>query len=688
MLKKFGPPALVLVLAAASTARSDEGMWTFDNPPTQLLNERYKFVLRPEWLEHVRLSSVRFNDGGSGSFVSKNGLVMTNHHVGLGCIQKISKEGKDYVADGYTARSATEEVPCTDLELNVLESYEDVTARILAAVKSGANDRDAGEQRRAATAVLEKECADRTHLRCDVTVLYQGSQYELYRYKKYTDVRLVFAPEQSIAFYGGDPDNFTFPRYDLDVALFRVYEGGKPLTPSHFLAWSAEGPHENELLFVSGHPGSTGRLETLSQLESERDVQYPLILHSLSRRRALLKKFSAGSVESARRAKAALFGVENGLKAITGYQTGLLNPNLMAKKAREEGDFRKAVAKDAALQKEVGEPWERIADAGKKANSRAKDFRYVGFSGSRLLQIAGQVVRLPAEKAKPNEKRLEEYRESGLASLEFSLYSKAPIYKDLEETTLADQWADALELLGPDHPFVKTVLNGKSPAEAAAAVVRGTRLDEPDFRKQQVAGGTKAIASSSDPMIALARRIDPMGRELRKFQEDEVEAPISRAAEKLGKARFAVFGKALPPDATFTLRLSYGTSRSYQAEGTIVPWKTTLFGLYGRSADFDDREPFKLPARWIQKKSALDLATPMNFVLTADIIGGNSGSPVINGAGELVGLIFDGNIEMLANRFVYADEKGRAVAVHSRVLTEAIRKVFDAPALADELMSR
>jgi hypothetical protein len=680
------PAALALFLAASLSA--DEGMWTLDSPPTKLLKERYGFTPTQEWLDHVRLSSVRFNDGGSGSFVSKTGLVMTNHHVGLGCIQKISTAEKDYVASGYVARTAAEEVPCPDLELNVLVSMEDVSTRVLSAIRPDASDKDAREQRKAATAKIEKTCSDETKLRCDVVMLYDGSEFHLYRYRKYTDVRLVFAPELAIAFYGGDPDNFTFPRYDLDVAIFRAWENGKPVAPAHYLKWSENGTKESELLFVFGHPGSTGRLATLAEMEFSRDIGYPNYLGFLGRRRALLQEYSKRSPESARRAKAALFGVENSLKAIGGYQAGLLDPAVMKKKAADEAAFKAAIAKDPETAKSVGDPWASVAGAYRKAASRIHEIQLVGFGGSRLLSIAGQIVQFVAEKEKPNETRLEEYRESGLASLEFALFSKAPIYRDFQEATLAGQWTEAAENLGAGHPFVKTVLSGKTPAEAAKAVVDGTKLDDPEVRRALVNGGRKAVEASTDPMIVLARKIDPAEREIRKFREDEVDAVVTRAAEKLGPARFKAWGKSVPPDATFTLRLSYGTAKGYAAEGTVVPWKTSFFGLYGHSADFDDQEPFKLPARWVEKRGALDLATPMNFVLTADIIGGNSGSPVVNTKGELVGLIFDGNIESLVWRYVYTDEKGRAVAVHSKALTEAIAKVFDAPAIANELIGK
>jgi hypothetical protein len=677
----------VLLLAGAVLPRpaaTDEGMWTFDSPPSKRLREAYGFDPTKEWLDKVRLASVRFNDGGSGSFVSKDGLMITNHHVGLGCIQNISTKEHDYVADGFLAPSRDQEPACPGYEVNLLTALEDVSARVLGAVKPAMSDKEAGEARKAATARIEKECADRTHQRCDVIPLYQGAEYHLYTYKKYTDVRLVFAPEQQAAFFGGDPDNFTFPRHDLDICIVRAYESGAPARPPAWLPWARKGAEDGDLVFVSGNPGSTARLETVAELESEREVIQPTLLKSLKRRLAVLKAFAAQSRESERRAKPQVFSVENSIKARDGGLRALLDAKAMAAKVEAEKDLRARYTADAEPAKGP-DPWDTIAAAQKKFDARFAEYRLMGFGGSRLLGIAGTIVRYGVEKAKPNDVRLEEFRDSNLASLENNLYSTATIYDDIEETTLADRLQEALDDLGKDHPYVKAVLGGRTPRDVAHEAVVGTKLKDVAARKALVAGGPKAVAASTDGMIALARRIDPFGREVRKFFEDEVDAVQKRAGERIAQVRFKAYGRTLPPDATFTLRLSYGTVKGYPAQGTLVPARTTLHGLYDRSGSFRNQPPWNLTPRWVEHKRDLDLDTPLNFVSTADIIGGNSGSPVIDRAGEFVGIIFDGNIESLALDYYYTDEKARAVAVDARGILEALRKVYDAGGLAQEL---
>jgi hypothetical protein len=677
----------VLLLAGAVLPRpaaTDEGMWTFDSPPSKRLREAYGFDPTKEWLDKVRLASVRFNDGGSGSFVSKDGLMITNHHVGLGCIQNISTKEHDYVADGFLAPSRDQEPACPGYEVNLLTALEDVSARVLGAVKPAMSDKEAGEARKAATARIEKECSDRSHQRCDVIPLYQGAEYHLYTYKKYTDVRLVFAPEQQTAFFGGDPDNFTFPRHDLDICIVRAYENGAPARPPAWLPWARKGAEDGDLVFVSGNPGSTARLETLAELESERDTLQPTLLKSLKRRLAVLKAFAAQSRESARRAKPQIFSLENSIKARDGGLRALLDPKAMAAKLEAEKDLRARYAADAELLKGP-DPWETIAGAQKAFEARFAEYRLEGFGGSRLLGIAGTIVRYGVEKAKPNDVRLEEFRDSNLASLENNLYSTATLFDDIEETTLADRLQEAVDDLGPDHPYVKAVLGGRTPQDVAHEAVLGTKLKDVAARKALVAGGPKAVAASTDGMIALARRSDPFGRGVRKFFEDEVDAVQKRAGERIAQVRFKAYGKTLPPDATFTLRLSYGTVKGYPAEGTLVPARTTLHGLYDRSASYRNQPPWNLMPRWVEHKKDLDLDTPLDFVSTADIIGGNSGSPVIDRAGEFVGIIFDGNIESLALDYYYTDEKARAVAVDARGILEALRKVYDAGSLAQEL---
>jgi len=672
---------------AALAAPFDEGMWTFDNPPLERLERDHGFIAGQDWFDHVRQSSVRFNDGGSGSFISPEGLVLTNHHVGFGAIQKLSSEGKDYVKNGYYAATKDAELKCQDMELNVLVSIEDVTKTIAGAVASHAPPKEANDQRKAAIARLEKEETEKTGLRCNVITLYQGGEYALYRFKKYTDVRLVFAPEEQIAFFGGDPDNFNFPRHDLDMAIFRVYEDGKPASTPHYLRWSVEGPKVNDLVFVSGHPGSTERLKTIAQLEYQRDVAYPFQLKSFERRLGVLKAFSAKSEESARRAKSQLRSIENTVKARRGEFQGLSDERLMERKADEEKKLRDYVGAHPDLSKEAGGAWDDVARARVKAKSIFVRSSFSTFRGSRLLAIAGSIVRLTAELEKKNEDRLEEYGDAKLDSLKLSLFSPAPIYGDLEETTLTDAFAEALEALGAGDPYVKATLDGKTPAAAAKAAVAGTKLFDAKARKELVDGGRKAVEASDDPMILLARRIDPISRELRKTTEDEIESVETVAGDRIAKARFQAYGRTVYPDATFTLRLAYGTVKGYTtAAGYEVPPFTTFHGLFERSGAFGNSGPFAIPARWTERKQAIRHETPFNFACTCDIIGGNSGSPAVNAKGELVGLIFDGNIESLVARFIYDDVVGRAVCVDSAAMLEAMRGIYQAEALVQEIL--
>jgi hypothetical protein len=677
---------LALLLFTAAPLAADEGMWTFDNPPLARLKEVYGFTPTPAWLDKVRLASVRFNDGGSGSFVSPDGLMITNHHVGMACIQNLSSAETDYVSSGYLTASRDKEPACPGYEVNVLMSTEDVSALVLGAVKPAMSDKEAGEARKAAIASVETECAARTGLRCEVVTLYQGSEFQLYRYKKYTDVRLVFAPEMQAAFFGGDDDNFTFPRHCLDVAFFRAYENGRPVKPAAYLPWSRRGVKEGDLVFVSGNPGSTSRLDTVAELESTRDVDLPAILKAIRRRIALLRAYAARGPEQKRRSQGTLLAHTNAEKAFAGAYAALQDARLMARKAADEKALRDKVAADSTLAREVGDPWSTVAAAQKKADARHEESQLVRFRGTRLLEIAGQIVRYAVETKKPNGVRLSEYVDSNLESLRNLLLSPAPIYEDLEEATLADQLQDALQTLGKDHPFVKAALGAKSPAEVAREAVAGTKLASVEARKALLEGGAAAVEASTDSMIALARRIDSPAREVRKFFEDEVTAPITRAGERIARARWKLYGKTLNPDATFTLRLSYGAVKGYPAEGTQVAPFTTFYGLYDRSAAFGNRPPWDLAKRFGERKAAVDLGTSFNFVSTADIIGGNSGSPTIDREGEFVGIIFDGNIESLALDYFYTEEQSRALSVDSRGILEALRKVYEASALADELV--
>ncbi len=663
----------------------DEGMWTFDNPPEKQIQEKYGFAITRQWLDHVRLASVRFNDGGSGSFVSPHGLVLTNHHVALGQLQKVSTPKKNYVDGGFYARSAAEEMKCPDLELNVLISMQNVTRQVQGAVKPGMSDKDALQARKSEIARIDKESLTSTGLRSDVVALYAGGEYWLYRYKKYTDVRLVFAPEQQIAFFGGDPDNFTYPRHDLDMALFRVYENGKPVESKDFLRFNPRGAQTGELVFVSGNPGSTDRLSTMIQIEDERDYFIPEILKLIRRRLNVLRRYGEAGAEQMRQAKSQIFGLENSLKAYLGEYNGLLDKTLMARKRKEEADFRARIAANPKLEKEYGSAWDEIATAKKKELSRYKEHQYRSLRASRLAGLATSIVQYVAEVKKPDGQRLDGFHDSELDSLGFRLFSPAPIYPKMEIALLTDSLQESLDELGSEDPFVKTALNGRPPAEVARQVIEGTKLADPAFRKTLVDGGQAVVDASNDPMIALARKLDPIIREAKKWREDNVESVLTTAGEKIGQARFTVYGKSVYPDATFTLRLTYGTVKGYPMNGTEAPPKTTFYGLFDRSLGFDGKPPFQLPARYSERKGRLDLSTPLNFVNTCDIIGGNSGSPVINKNAEIVGLIFDGNIESLVGDYVYDEENNRAVAVHTAAMIEALRKLYDAGALANEL---
>jgi hypothetical protein len=669
-------------------AKADEGMWTFDNPPLAQLKEKYGFTPTPAWLDHLRMSSVRFNDGGSGSFVSARGLVLTNHHVAFGQLQKVSTPQTNYVADGFYAKTAAEELKCPDLELNVLVSMENVTSRVQAAAPAGTNPAQALEARKKAIAAIEQESTAATSLRSDVVSLYQSSEYWLYRYKKYTDVRLVFAPEQQAAFFGGDPDNFTFPRYDFDVALFRVYENNAPVASRDFLKWSAKGAADGELVFVSGHPGSTDRLDTAAQLETERDLVYPISIAVINRRLAVLRQYSAQGAEQARQAANTLFSLENALKAYTGEFQGLNDVNLFEKKRTEERQFRAKIDANREWKTAYGGAWEAIEAAERINRNIYKANRFQQLRGSSLAGLASTLVRYIEEQPKPDSERLAGYHDSQLPALELQLFSPAPVYPALDEVMLADALQESLEQLGASDPFNVAVLKGRTPAAVAKEAIGGTKLGDPAARKALVASGVSGLSTSTDPLVVLARVADGFSRKNQKMLDDRVTSVATEAGEKIGRARFAVYGHSVYPDATFTLRLSYGQVKGYRMNGTIAPYKTTLFGLYERAQSFDLKPPFDLPSRYLDKRSSLDLTTPMNFVTSNDIIGGNSGSPVVNREGEFVGIIFDGNIESLVGRFVYSEESNRAVAVHSAVIIEALRKLYDAGPLADELLGR
>jgi len=669
--------------------KSDEGMWLYNDAPYQLLKDRYSFEPTSAWLEHIQKSSVRFNSGGSGSFVSENGLIISNHHVGADALQKFSDARHNYYRDGFYARSRKEEKQCLDLELNVLISIDDVTDRVNTAVKPDMNAEDAFVARRAAMAEIEKESLEKTSLRSDVVTLYQGGKYHLYRFKKYTDVRLVFAPEQQIAFFGGDPDNFEYPRFDLDICLFRAYENGRPAKVEHYLKWSSKGVGEGDLVFVSGHPGNTARQLTMAELEYLRDRYFPYVLQRLNGLEVMLLAYSSRSEENARRAKDTLFGVQNSRKAREGMFEGLLDSYLMTQKQTAEQALKTAVAQNPNA-KEVLSSWDRIADAQQVIARNAHQYNLLegahAFNNT-LFGIARTVLRAVEEKAKPNGERLREFRDSNLESLEFQLFSEEPVYDDFEQVKLAHSLTWLVRQLGYSHPLVQKVLAGKSPQNRAAELVLGTKLKDVALRRKLYAGTAADVEGANDPMIELAGMVDSDARTIRKIIETQDE--IKRQAYAgIARARFALEKTGSYPDATFTLRLAFGTVTGYEEIGQAIPFQTTFAGLYQRAASHHYKPPFDLPRRWLDRKSKLNLNTPFNFVSTADIIGGNSGSPVVNRRGEFVGIIFDGNIQSLVLDFVYTDVQARAVSVNSQAIVEALRKVYNVGALADELVGK
>jgi hypothetical protein len=689
----------LLALVAATPAFADEGMWLFNNPPLQQFKDKYQFEPTPSWLEHLQKSSVRFNSGGSGSFVSANGLAITNHHVGLDTLQKISSEKNNYVRDGFYAKSQKEEVKAADLELNVLQSIEDVTARVNGAVQSGMSPDDAAKARGNAIAQIEKESKDATGLRSDVVTLYQGGVYNLYRYKRYDDVRLVFAPEEQIAFYGGDPDNFEYPRFDLDVCIFRAYENGQPAKIEHFLKWNEKGPSDRELTFVSGHPGRTDRQLAASELAETRDVEVPYLLSMYNRREVFLDAFAKRSFENARRVQQDIRGVENNRKRYDGYLAALLDPevwNSIEEREQRLHDGMKANPQFAG----TAAAYDRIKQAQTDTGKVLPVYQYFetnrGRSGasyraprafySTLFKYARRLVRAADERPKPNGERFPEFRDSNRDSLELDLFSTEPVHEDVEQATLTDSLTDMAARFGAEDPLVQRVLGGKSPVARAAELVKGSKLKDPAFRKQLYEGGTAAVAAAKDPMIELARVVDGPARDARKTWEAQDEIKQQAYAE-IAKARFAIEGTSTYPDATFTLRLSYGPLAGYEENGKAVAALTTFAGLYQRAAEHNNQPPFDLPKRWIERKGKLNMNTPFNFVSTADIIGGNSGSPVTNKANEFVGIIFDGNIQSLVLDCVYSEKQARAVSVDSAAITEALRNVYDAGALADELVA-
>jgi hypothetical protein len=676
---------LVACLALPTAMQAEEGMWTFDNFPSKTVATKYGFTPSPAWLDHVRLSSLRIAGGCSASFISPQGLVMTNHHCVVECVEQISTPQQNLVESGFAAKTPAEERKCPDFELDQLVEIRDVTKDVQAATAGKSGD-DANKALNAKRAELQKSCGSDPAVRCDLVSLYKGGVYDLYRYKRYNDVRLVFAPEFASAQFGGDPDNFNFPRFDFDIGLLRAYEGDKPAASTDYLRWSANGSKDGDLVFVAGNPGGTSRELTMSQMEFERDNYFPMVLPTLAEYRGELEQFVLRGPEQAREANEELFFVENTYKALFGEQQALIDPQFMGEKHQAEEKLRAAVGRDSKLA-QYASAWDDIAKVQTvRAQLYVRRSRLSGraFSGG-LLGSAMTLVRAAAERTKPNTERLPEFTDQALVNVEQELTAPVPTYKDLEELNLTFGFTTIRRDLGADDPFVHKLLGNESPEQLAHRLVTGTHLDDPKVREDLYKGGQSAIAASTDPMIKFAASINDDLLAVRKDYEARVDAPTRSAAEKIAKARFAVYGTSIDPDATFTPRLSYGTVKGFEnAEGKFVQPYTTMGGLFQRATG---APPYKLPETWLNAKASLNLSLPMNLSTTNDIIGGNSGSPLIDKDAKVIGLIFDGNIFSLGGDYGYDAPKNRAVAVDSRALLEGLQKVYHLDRVVDEVKS-
>jgi hypothetical protein len=677
--------ALALALTA-SAAFAAEGMWTPDNLPAAQLKQKYNFVPIKDWVEHAEHAALRLAGGCSGSFVSPTGLVLTNHHCVNSCVQQLSTADRDFIKSGFYAKEEKDEIKCPEIELNRLDTISDVTARVKQATE-GKSGPDYSKAEKAVKSQIEKECigADTENTRCDVVDLYHGGIYDVYKYHRYLDVRLVFAPELAMAFFGGDPDNFNFPRYDLDMGVLRAYENGKPAQVKDYLAFSAKGAAENELTVVVGNPGGTDRQLTVSELETTRDIDLLHRLLQLAEQRGVLEQFRAESAEHARIAQSDLFGVENGFKALRGRLEALQDPDVFALKRKQETELRAYVDADPARKAKYAGAWDAITKAQVTYRNIENPYKFLeagrGFY-SQYFMYARSLVRGTEELNKPNAQRLREYSDSKITSVKQRLFSTAPVYPDFEKVKLAWSLTKLREWLGADDPIVKQVLGKESPEALAQRLVDGTKLGDVAARKALWDGGADAVAKSDDPFIVLARSIDPQARAIRKRYEDEVESVVDKNSELVAAARFEKYGTSVYPDATFTQRFSFGEVKGWDEKGTWIKPFTVIGGAFERATGF---EPFKLPQTWLDAKAQLNMQQPFDFVTTNDIIGGNSGSPMINAKGEVVGLVFDGNIQSLGGDYWFDERVNRTVAVHSGAILEALHKVYKADRIATEI---
>lgn len=671
---------------ATASAYAGEGMWTPDNLPKQELATKYKFTPTAQWVDHAQKAALRLAGGCSGSFVSATGLVLTNHHCVNSCVMQLSTAQKDFIAAGFYAKEQKDEIKCPEIELNRLDTITNVTDRVKKAI-AGKSGEDYSKAEKSVKSAIEKECSgsDPETTRCDVVDLYHGGIYDVYKYHRYQDVRLVFAPEFSMAFFGGDPDNFNFPRYDLDMGVLRAYENGKPAKVADFFPFSKNGAEENELTIVVGNPGGTDRQLTMAQLETTRDVDTPHALLRLAEMRGVIERFRAESAENARVAESDIFGIENAFKAFKGRLEALQDPEVFNFKRKQEAELRDYVNADPARKEKYGAAWDNIAHAESIYRNLELPYQFEEGRGSfftKYFSIARALVRGAAERTKPNGERLREFTDSRLPSLTQQLFSTAPIYPDYEKVKLGLSLTKMREWLGTDNAFVRKVLGNESPQQLADRLVDGTKLADVAVRKALWEGGADAIAKSDDPFIVLARNIDPDARAIRQRVENEVESVIDKNSELIAAARFEKYGTSVYPDATFTQRFSFGEVKGWEEKGVWVKPFTDIAGAFAHATG---SEPFALPKSWLDAKPTLNLQQRLDFVTTNDIIGGNSGSPVINRNGEIVGLVFDGNIESLGGDFWFDERVNRTVAVHSGAILEALHKVYKADRLAKEI---
>jgi Peptidase S46 len=674
---------LLAACAASLPAMANEGMWTFDNFPASAVRQSFGADITPAWLDHVRLSTLRLTNC-TASFVSREGLILTNHHCIESCLAELSSKEKSLLELGFRASARTEEQRCPAQHADVLVGTEDITDTVLKA-DSGLSDAAANMARKKLLTSLEQACEQATaktksgKLECQSVRLYQGGQYFLYKYKRYSDLRLVFAPEADIASFGGDPDNFQFPRWSLDFSILRAYENNKPAQTPNFLQIDFAGPNAKQLVFVAGDPGTTARLQTRSQLEFDRDVTLPISLLRASELRGRYIQFGKNNVGDERITLAPLNILQNGIKVRRKELDALNDGALLDGKSRAEQALRAAAGISGP------DPWTEIAAASSRERVLYLPYSFIenaaGFS-SALFRNARVLLRAADERLKPNKDRLREFTDAELPRMQQDLYAQVPVYPEFEQMTLSFSLERMREWLGPDHPVVRNLMSKESPDALATRLIAETQLNDASFRKRLWQGGKTAVDASHDPMIALARFIDPDARALRRQFEDEVEAPIATAAERIAAARFKAYGTNTYPDATFSPRLNYGTVEGWVENGASVPPFTYLERAFERATG---AAPFKIPDSWMRVKAQLEMHTPFCISTSNDIVGGNSGSPLIDVDGKIVGLMFDGNIHSIAGRYWFNPENNRAIAVHPAIIQEALDKVYGARELLTEL---